>query len=122
MDTPALDFYGKQGAIPENVKKVLAVAAQKKQAMVWDVQRQIAQKQIDRASADFRMKRENLRSNISTCWGKWKKSQRTQTKDLMDHESDLCARSIRTSRIYGRPSLDAARDELEKYLGDMSVG
>lgn len=115
MDIGQIDFYGKNGAIPEKVKKVLQTAIEKKQAMV-DVQRSIATAEKNRKQV--LEEEENIRKNINTLPSSSKIYQ-DQIKDMTDKEAEL--KQLNQSLKDLQAKLENARADLEKYLNEMTV-
>jgi hypothetical protein len=115
MDEGTLQFYVRSGAVPDKVKKVLAVAIEKKQALTV-LQRRLAERNQDRQRIldDEKNIRENLKALPNDT-----KLRQDQITDLAAKEDDL-KKATQDIKDLQQQSQDAQSD-LEKYLNEMTV-
>ncbi len=114
-DVGQLDFYTKQGQIPQKVRDVLAKAISLKHAMT-DTQRQIDER--NRQVASVTQEQTRIRENMKTVDRQSQYYNRLQTK-LNDQESQI--EKAQTDRDELTKKLEQQRKELEDYLMNMNV-
>ena len=114
-DVGQLDFYSKQGEIPQVVRDVLIKAIQMKSAMV-DTQRLIEdlQRQMQQITAE----QQRIRDNMKTVAANTEYSNRL-LKKLNDQESQI--EKLQGELDEARKTLNAQRKELEAFLSSTSV-
>lgn len=115
-DFGQIEFYSRTGQIPANVRDALAKAAALKRAMV-DTQRQIEERQnkIQTITAEQLRIRDNMRViDRNTDY------YTRLLKKLNSQESDLEKNRVEIDDLNTR--LQAQRQELENYLGNLNVG
>jgi hypothetical protein len=115
-DFGQLDFYSKQGEIPQPVKDALAKAMQLKSAMT-DAQRAVEQRnqQIAQIAAEQTRIRENMRTV-----NQQSEYYNRLLKKLNEQESQI--EKLQTERDQFQQTFDQRRKELEDYLSDLTVG
>jgi hypothetical protein len=116
LDVSQLIFYSKNAEIPANVRASLGKAIQLKQAMV-DIDRQINDKNSQVNAITVEQSR--IRENMKTVGQTSQYYQRLLEK-LNEQESSI--EKLQHDRDDLLAKRDAARKELESYLGDLSVG
>jgi len=114
-DTPALEYYGRTGAIPKGVKEVLAEVVKRKQALAETVrQREERRRQV----ADITKEQERLRENLKTVSRTGEYGARI-LKKLDDQETTI-------ERLQGEidtlsKKAEEQRKELEKFVQEANV-
>ena len=114
-DIGQMDFYSKQGEIPQKVRDVLIKAMQMKAAMV-DTQRLMEDQQ--RRVAQITTEQQRLRDNMKTVAPNTEYSNRL-LKKLNDQESQI--EKLQTELDESRATFEKQRKELEAYLGSAST-
>ena len=114
-DIGQMDFYSKQGEIPQKVRDVLIKAMQMKAAMV-DTQRLMEDQQ--RRVAQITVEQQRLRENMKTVAQNTEYSNRL-LKKLGDQESQI--EKLQTELDESRATFEKQRKELEAYLGSTST-
>jgi hypothetical protein len=115
-DLGQLQFYARQGEIPQNVRDTLTKAAEKKSAMV-DTQRQIEER--NQRLAQVTAEQQRIRENLKTV------NQQTEyynrlTKKLNDQETQIEGTQKEVDELRGK--LESQRKDLEQFLTDLNVG
>jgi prefoldin subunit 5 len=115
-DFATLDFYGKSGEIPKDVREALTKAARLKQQLV-DLQRQVDQRkaEINQITQDQSRIRENIKTvpDKSTLKNRLLEKLEEQEKQI----DDIYKRMDDTQK-----ALEKSRQELEDYLRDLTIG
>jgi hypothetical protein len=116
MDGGSLDYYVRNGAIPQNVKDAMAKAAQFKSAVV-DTQRQIDlhQQQIN----EFNQDQTRIRENMKTVAQNTDYYQKL-LKKLDDQETAIEKLQTETKQLMQKK--EQQQKELEDYLSNLDVG
>ena len=114
-DVGQLDFYSKQGEIPQKVRDVLIKAMQMKSAMI-DTQRLIEDQQ--RRAAQITTEQQRIRDNMKTVAQNTEYSNRL-LKKLNDQESQI--EKLQGELDDSRATFEKQRKELETYLASTSV-
>lgn len=115
-DVGQLDFYSRQGEIPQKVRDVLIKAMQMKAAMI-DTQRVMDEQ--TRRVAQITSEQQRIRDNMKTVAANTEYSNRL-LKKLNDQESQI--EKLQTELDDSRGMFDGQRRELESYLVGMNVG
>jgi hypothetical protein len=115
-DLTALISYSKHGSIPEDVRKALVSAIEKKQKLV-DFQRQIDQKK--ELWKQIGEEQNRIRENMKTVRQPSPYYDRLMTK-LNDQESKI--ETLQTEIESLTQQMETQRKELESYLANMNVG
>ena len=115
-DVGQLDWYSKNGEISKEVKDALAGAIKLKQAMV-DTQRQIGEEQ--QKIQIITQEQARIRENMKTVAQNSDYYNRL-AKKLNDQETDLEARQKNIEEL--QKKYNSQREELEKYLNELTVG
>ena len=115
-DVGQLDFYSKQGEIPQKVRDVLMKAMQMKAAMI-DTQRLMDDQ--TRRVAQITSEQQRIRDNMKTVAPNTEYSNRL-LKKLNDQENQI--EKLQTELDDSRGTFEKQRRELETYLTGMNVG
>ncbi len=115
-DVGQLDFYSKQGEIPQKVRDVLMKAMQMKAAMI-DTQRLMDDQ--TRRVAQITSEQQRIRDNMKTVAPNTEYSNRL-LKKLNDQENQI--EKLQTELDDSRGTFEKQRRELETYLAGMNVG
>ena len=114
-DVGQLEFYSKQGEIPQSVRDVLIKAMQMKSAML-DTQRTMDDQQ--RQIATITTEQQRIRENLKTVGSNTDYYNRL-LKKLNDQESQI--EKVQGALDESRAGFEKQRKELEAYLGKTSV-
>jgi hypothetical protein len=116
MDVNQLIYFSKNAEIPANVRASLGKAIQLKQAMV-DIDRQISEKngQVNAITVEQNRIRENMKTV-----GQTSQYYQRLLEKLNEQESSI--EKLQHDRDDLLAKRDAARKELESYLGDLNIG
>jgi hypothetical protein len=115
MDMGTLDFYSRSGEIPDKVKAVLNVAADKRRALT-DQERKLAQLQNNRNQ--ILQDEANIRANIQVLTANTN-SHDAAVKDLEAKDGEL--KQVTKDIGDMQKAVDKARSDLEGYLTDTNI-
>jgi hypothetical protein len=115
MDFDAIDFYVRNGAIPQNVKQGLQGAAEKRRALS-DLERRLAIREQDRTR--LLQDQANIRENIKVLPAT-SKTREDAINDLASKDAALKTAATDMDKL--RESIEQARAALNTYLNEMNV-
>lgn len=116
-DLGQLQFYARNGAIPQNVRDALGEAIRRKTAMV-ETQRQIAE--IDRQTKAITQEQDRLRENLRAVNDRNDQYYARLLKKLNDQETQL--EQLQDKRGELQQQLEKQQADLENYLQNLNVG